>query len=124
MVDPGLKDTLLNPLEPSGILHWAVEGCREYLDDGLHYPDEVLVATADYKKESDLVGQFIAECCIVGEYATAKATPLYQAFNKWAEGTDGMSQTAFGRRIVEKGFRQRHTKSGRNIWDSGYLIRA
>jgi putative DNA primase/helicase len=119
--DRALKDRLLNPLELSGILRWAVEGCREYLDDGLHYPDEVLVATAKYKNESDLVGQFIDECCIVGEYARAKATPLYQAFNKWAEGTDGMSQTAFGRRIVEKGFRKHHTESGNEYLGLGLL---
>jgi putative DNA primase/helicase len=28
--DRGLKDALLNPQELSGILRWAVEGCREY----------------------------------------------------------------------------------------------
>jgi putative DNA primase/helicase len=110
--DRGLKDALLSPLELSGILCWAVEGCREYLDDGLHYPEEVLAATANYKAESDLVGQFIADCCVRGEYARAKATPLYLAFSKWAEGSDNMSQTAFGRRIVEKGFEKRHTETG------------
>ena len=67
------------------------------------------------------MGQFIAECCIVGEYARAKATPLYQAFDKWAEGTDGMSQTAFGRRIVEKGFRKHHTESGNEYLGLGLL---
>jgi len=110
--DRGLKDALLNPHELSGILCWAVTGCREYLDYGLHYPDEVMVATANYKAESDLVGQFIAECCVRGEYARAKARPLYQAFTKWAEGTTGMSETAFGRRMVEKGYRKEHTNTG------------
>lgn len=119
--DRGLKDALLDPQELSGILSWAVEGCREYLTDGLHYPQEVLVATANYKSESDQVGQFIAECCIRGEYARAKATPLYLAFRKWAEGSDGMSQTAFGRRIVEMGFRKHHTESGNEYVGLGLL---
>lgn len=119
--DRGLKDALLDPLELSGILHWAVEGCREYFDNGVEYPREVVEATAGYKMESDLVGQFIAECCVSGEYARAKATPLYQAFSKWAEGTNGMSQTAFGRRLIEKGFQKRHTETGAEYLGLGLL---
>ena len=119
--DRGLKDALLDSQELSGILRWAAEGCREYLSDGLQYPQEVLEATANYKTESDQVGQFIAECCVKGEYARAKATPLYQAFNKWAEGTDGMSQTAFGRRLIEKGFQKRHTETGAEYLGLGLL---
>lgn len=119
--DRGLKDALLDPLELSGILHWAVEGCREYFDNGLEYPREVVEATAGYKMESDLVGQFIAECCVSGEYARAKATPLYQAFSKWAEGTNGMSQTAFGRRLIEKGFHKWHTETGAEYLGLGLL---
>jgi putative DNA primase/helicase len=119
--DRGLKDALLSPLELSGILCWAVEGCREYLDDGLHYPVEVLAATANYKAESDLVGQFIADCCVRGQYARAKATPLYLAFSKWAEGSNGISQTAFSRRIVEKGFEKRHTETGNEYLGIGLL---
>jgi len=119
--DRGLKDALLDLQELSGILRWAVEGCREYLSDGLHYPQEVLEATAKYKTESDQVGQFIAECCVHGEYARAKATPLYLAFSKWADGSDVMSQTAFGRRIVEMGFRKEHTERGNEYVGLGLL---
>jgi phage/plasmid-associated DNA primase len=79
------------------------------------------VATANYKAESDLVGQFIAECCVLGEYGRAKATPLYLAFSKWAEGSDGMSQTALSRRIVEKGFEKRHTETGNEYLGIGLL---
>jgi putative DNA primase/helicase len=110
--DRGLKDALLDPQELSGILRWAVEGCHEYLSSGLQYPQEVLDATATYKSESDLVGQFVGECCIVGEYARAKARPLYQAFSKWAEGTDGMSETTFGVQMAKKGFQKKHTRTG------------
>lgn len=110
--DRGLKDALLDSVELSGILRWAVDGCREYLNDGLRYPKEVLTATAAYKRESDLVGQFISECCAQGDCLRAKATPLYQAFSKWAEGTDGMSQTAFGKRLQEKGYRKEHKDTG------------
>lgn len=108
----GLKDALMAPAELSGVLKWAVDGCREYLDDGLRYPDEVLQATAMYRSESDLVGQFIAECCVQGDGFRTKARPLYQEFAKWAEGTNGMTETAFGRRLAEKGLRKVHGDTG------------
>jgi P4 family phage/plasmid primase-like protien len=119
--DRGLKDALLDPLGLSGILCWAAEGCREYLAEGLRYPEEVLVATANYKAESDLVGQFIADCCVQCEYARSKATPLYLAFSKWADGSDVMSQTAFSRRIVEKGFEKQHKEAGNEYLGLGLL---
>ena len=110
-----LKDALLEEKQLSGILRWAVEGCREYLEHGLEYPDEVLEATAAYKSESDKVEQFLAECCVRGDGFSARARPLYLEFCKWAEGTSGMSETAFGCRMVEKGFAKQHTDRG-NIY--------
>jgi putative DNA primase/helicase len=110
--DRGLKSALLDPSELSGVLRWAVEGCRDYLADGLQYPEEVLQATAAYRQESDLVEQFIAECCLRGDAFRAKARPLYQTFAKWAEGTSGMTETAFGRRLTEKGYQKTHGASG------------
>ena len=64
--DRGLKAALLEPTELSGILRWAVEGCRDYLREGISYPDEVLKATAEYQAESDLIGRFLEEQCEVG----------------------------------------------------------
>ena len=108
----GLKDALLEDKQLSGILRWAVEGCREYLAYGLEYPEEVLEATAAYKFESDQVEQFLAACCVLGDGLSARARPLYMEFCKWAEGTRVMSETAFGRRMVEKGFQKQHTDRG------------
>jgi putative DNA primase/helicase len=111
----GLKGVLLEEKQLSGILRWAVEGCREYLDHGLEYPEKVLEATAAYKSESDKVEQFLAECFVRGDGFSARARPLYPEFCKWAEGTGAMSETAFGRRMVEKGFAKQHTDRG-NIY--------
>ena len=112
--DRGLKDALLAPKELSGVLRWAIEGCREYLAEemgGLQYPEEVLKATADYRSESDLVGQFLAECCRTGQ-GEVKARALYQSFSKWAEGTAGLTETAFGRRMTDRGLTRVRTDYG------------
>ena len=96
------------------MLRWAIEGCREYLAEemgGLQYPEEVLKATADYRSESDLVGQFLAECCRTGQ-GEVKARALYQSFSKWAEGTAGLTETAFGRRMTDRGLTRVRTDYG------------
>jgi putative DNA primase/helicase len=110
--DRSLKDTLLDPNELSGILCWAAEGAREYLECGLEYPDEVVKATEDYKAESNMVARFVQECCVCADGLRAKARPLYQEFSRWAEGSGGMSETAFGRRLTDMGFQKTHTGRG------------
>jgi putative DNA primase/helicase len=102
--DRGLKEELLQPAAQSGILRWAVEGCRDYLRDGMRYPDEVVEATNQYRTESDLVGRFLDEQCESGEFFQVKGRQLYQAFSMWAEqvGEESMSETAFGLRMKDK----------------------
>jgi putative DNA primase/helicase len=112
--DRALKDLLMEPLQLSGILNWAVEGCREYLADGLGYPEEVIQATAEYRAESDLIKRFLDDSCVRAESLQAKARSLYQSFTKWAEetGESKMTETAFGKRMREKGFEKKSTATG------------
>lgn len=113
--DKTLKSRLLHPTNLSGVLNWAIEGCLLYQQDGeLKYPEAVIRATAEYKSDSDLIGRWIEECCVVGEGFSAYARPLYQEFSKWASqsGEQGMTETAFGRRMADLGHRKGHTKRG------------
>jgi len=102
--DETLKDRLLTELP--GILRWAVEGCEQWLERGLQPPEAVTVATAAYKNESDIIGNFLEECCEIGAGLEVPATDLYTAYKRWAHdnGEFELSQTAFGRRIEERGF--------------------
>jgi putative DNA primase/helicase len=121
--DRGLKAALLDPRELSGVLNWAVEGCQRYLVDGLHYPEAVTEATAQYKADSDFIGRFIAECCVTG-CGFARARSLYQAFAKWAAetGEQAMSETAFGLRMKERGYKKQ--RGNRGIAYAGIGLRA
>lgn len=38
---------------------------------------------------ADLVGQFVAECCLTGGDSRANATELYQAYSRWYENATG-----------------------------------
>jgi len=110
--DRGLKNALLGPAELSGVLRWAVEGCQEYLESGLAYPDEVVQATEDDKADSNIVARFVDECCAQGDTFRARARPLYQEFSKWAESSDGITEKAFGTRLKALGFPSKHTNTG------------
>ena len=110
-----LKEELLEPIELAGVLRWAVAGCQQYLEHGLDEPDEVIAATNEYRAESDVIGRFIEECCVTGQFSHVKARDLHHAFGRWAEasGEKSLTETAFGRRMIERGIERQHTISGK-----------
>lgn len=85
--------------ERSGILNWLVDGLKGYLDGGLQEPEDVVAATAGYRKESDPVGTFLTDATDVtgyeGDFMTAKE--LIEAFNFWIEER---GETRWGNRTV------------------------
>lgn len=93
-------------LELPGILNWAIRGALEWLTFGLEPPTAVIGATAAYREEQDVLGQFIEERCrkIAGQ--RAKAGDLYAAYAAWskARGEWAMGANRFGRLMTEKGF--------------------
>lgn len=101
--DPQLLAALTAELP--GILAWAIAGCLLWLENGLGVPEEVQEATAAYQRESDTLGAFLEDCCQLDEYASVPAKELYDAYARWADegGEFKHSQTAFGRRLEERG---------------------
>ena len=110
--DKNLKSALLDELP--GILTWAVEGCLRWQEEGLDVPDTVTTATQGYRLESDQVGRFVSECCLVGDFASAKARPLYLAYKKWTEeaGEAATTEVAFSTAMTDRNYKKEHTKSG------------
>jgi putative DNA primase/helicase len=110
--DKRLKAVLQDELP--GILNWAIKGCLRWQAEGLEFPASVLAATSEYRNESDQIGRFVGESCITGEFASAKARGLYGAYKKWATeaGEEPVTETAFGRRLAERGLVKRRTETG------------
>jgi putative DNA primase/helicase len=100
--------------ELPGILTWAVEGCRDYLEHGLGTPAEVEQATSSYQAEMDVLSQFLEECCEQRQHHEIRASLLYRAYVQWvrSRGEFEMTQTAFGTRLSERGFERTHRASG------------
>ena len=74
--------------EADGILAWMVRGCLDWQKQGLGEPQDVVTATAQYRLEEDIVGQFITDCCVVGREYTARASHLRQSFEQWLTTQD------------------------------------
>jgi len=101
-VDKDLKYKLLR--EAPAILNWAVEGCLMWQKNGLQIPDKIIDASEGYRKEMDVIEQFIEDECIVSEGERVGAKELYTAYKKWADesGEYEMSMTKFGKKMTDK----------------------
>jgi putative DNA primase/helicase len=102
-VDLGLKGKL--QAESSGILNWALAGYQDWATNGLNDPPAVRAATSSYRAEMDVVGAFIAECCILAPKAETSSRELYARYVGWCngQGENPLSQIGFGRNLGERG---------------------
>lgn len=73
--------------ERSGIFNWLVEGLVDFLEGGLQEPKQVLEATLDYRADSDPIGSYLKECCVVtgdpSDFTTSR--DLMDGFNLWLD---------------------------------------
>jgi len=104
--------------EAEGILAWAVQGARRWYAEGLGKPPDVEEANKSWRAESDQLGRFIDDCCVVREDALVQARPLYSAYKKWAEdgGERPESEKKFSRRMGERGFHKSEKNFG-NLYE-------
>jgi len=73
--------------ERAGILNWLIEGLLAYLEGGLQEPRQVLEATDSYRADSDPIGTFLADACLVtgdpDDFLLARE--VIQGFNLWLD---------------------------------------
>jgi putative DNA primase/helicase len=91
--------------EASGILAWLVRGCLLWQRHGLMPPREITEATEQYRRNEDMLADFIDECCIVEPGAKEKAAAMYARFVEWYHENIGKSEpsgTWFGKQLGMK----------------------
>jgi putative DNA primase/helicase len=93
--------------ELPGILNWAIEGLRAWRRIGLAPPDKVRAATAEYRADMDMLGDFLDARCAVGVGFHAATGALYSAYEGWAfdNGEEPVKKRTFGAMLKERGFR-------------------
>jgi hypothetical protein len=103
--------------EAPGILASLVRACLRWQKDGLTVPKAVLVATEQYRGESDTFGAFLEECCTLGPTLEEMSADLFKTYTKWAdEGNQRtMNSTRFGIVLAEHGFRKSKANGVRGV---------
>lgn len=110
--DKALQEKLL--AEHEGILSWMVEGFKIWQAEGLGSCSEIDKATAEYREESDILREFIADRCVIGEDCEIQATALYKELSNWCRDNGGY-RIVRGKLIEyleSKGFKKDRKTSG------------
>ncbi|MGO9019175.1 MAG: phage/plasmid primase, P4 family [Syntrophobacteraceae bacterium] len=91
-----------------GILKWAVDGCLLWQREGLEKPQEIERATDDYRADSDIIGGFISDYCILNPLAKVKAADLYEQYQKWCDENkeEPLKVRMFGSALEERGLKR------------------
>jgi putative DNA primase/helicase len=107
-------DEKLNTELP-GILAWAVQGCLDWLKNGLGLPKVISEGTDSYRKEMDIVGRFIDDCCTVGAFQSVSCQLLFNQYSNWCrlEGEPLKSKVALGKELKLRNFEPDRTSTDR-----------
>jgi putative DNA primase/helicase len=101
--DYRLEEKLL--AEKEGILAWMIDGCHKWQKFGLKKPKRILEASDVYRNESDLLGEFLDDCCEKGAELEAPQKIVFSAYRHWCtqNGTKSPSQRSFTRQLGSRG---------------------
>ena len=97
-----------------------VRGCVDWQAHRLQVAGAVFEATADYRAESDLLGLFLAERCVLDKELSASSSSLFAAYREWSEEKGeaaGMTQNRFGRDLHARGLESfRSSVTGKRLY--------
>jgi putative DNA primase/helicase len=83
--DKGLKNLFRQSENKSGILNWLLTGLKLLKSDGLKQPQAVQNATAQYRADSDIIGQFISECLLEKRGQKTLFRNIHAVYEEWCK---------------------------------------
>jgi len=101
--DKGLPEKLKK--ESNAILAWMIAGCLYWRKEGLKPPLAVREATAKYKRDEDILQDWIDEACVLHKDARGPASLLHESFNEWYTknlSKKGITPHKFGRLMGQR----------------------
>lgn len=103
--------------EAGGILAWLVAGAVRWHREGLGKPPEVLAAGANWRQESDVLGDFINDRCELRPEAETQFKDLYGAYVDWCQKNNErpISRRAFSDAMVERGCDRGRNKDAKTL---------
>ena len=90
-IDKTLGETLKGEL--SGILNWAIQGCKDWQAQGLCPPEKVELATQAYREEQNRFTPFLSECCEIDTTKSVKHKTLWKRYQAWC-ASNGVGTTS------------------------------
>ena len=114
--DGNLREKLRQELP--GILNWALQGCLNWQKNGLQPPEEVTMATAEYRADMDVLVDFLGDYCEVKQGVSVKKIDLYNAYVNWCQqnSEEPIKINPFGTKMIEKGFNPKDKSGNVRIW--------
>lgn len=111
--DPHLEEKLMT--EADGILQWMLEGARKYFKDGLQLSKTIKAEHASYRKESDMLGEFLEDQTEIAIDTKESQSGLFSRWRYWCEvnGVRHGSKKTFTQRLAERGFTEARSNGGR-----------
>lgn len=109
--------------ERSGIFNWMLDGLEAWHREGLEPPAAVREATAEYRSEEDVLGEFLAERIDKVANASVASSEMYNAYTEWCEqnGEKARSQRWLSMRLEERGYERVKTKAHK-VWRNIRLV--
>jgi P4 family phage/plasmid primase-like protien len=106
-------DSRIIDTELPGVLAWMVEGCIRWQHEGLQVPDRMQAAVDAYRRDTDLLGEWLRLHCIISPQAETPVSTLFHSYERFLR--DGNmkppSRSAFGRQLVSRGYKRRESNS-------------
>lgn len=105
-------------LEVDGILTWILEGYQQWQNHGLAEPNQVIDATTAFRGESDMLGSFLEERCLLNDYAHVRSSELFATWIAWCkkENVEPGTQKGFTRQMLDRGYDKKRGTGGAVIW--------
>jgi putative DNA primase/helicase len=102
--------------EMSGILNRLLAGLLDWLEHRLVVPDEVFNATAEYRRESDVLGRALGECTEPDPLGRVQVAEWHRVFCAWARanGEREWKTNGLSRAMHAKGYKT--VKSNGRYW--------
>lgn len=106
--NPALGQELIAE-EAAGILAWLADGLERWRTRRLELPAAMKQERACWRKESDSMGQWLEERCLIRRDAKTESTALYNSYCAW-QRQNGLyieSTQLFARKMKEHGFEKK-----------------
>lgn len=95
----------------SAVLNWLLAGLQDWQADPRWVADEVRAASDAYRAEMDILGEFIADRCVLGPRLLVSKSELYDSYVTWCTGTAErpVSKREFTRLLESRGIGEGRT---------------